>query len=144
VRTASNHRGGGEGGFIAAEWALAICVLLVPAGLLAVSFPRWSERQNMAEVAAAEASRTVAVANDTDAGMAAARTLVAEIAANHGVDPAAVSVSFTGTTTRGGTVTATVNVDLPALSVPAVGSVGSFAWSTSHTEAVDRYRGFTP
>jgi Flp pilus assembly protein TadG len=118
--------------------------LLIPAGLLVVSFPRWSERQNMASVAAAEASRAVAVASDTDAGIANARNLVAEIAANHGVDPATVSVSFTGSTTRGGTVTATVAVDLPALSVPPVGSVGSVRWSTSHSEAVDQYRGFAP
>jgi len=144
VTRARHRRGRGERGFIAAEWALAVGLLLIPAGLLVVSFPRWSERQNMASVAAAEASRTVAVATDTDAGIADARNLVAEIARNHGVDPAAVTVSFTGTTTRGGTVTATVSVDLPALSVPPVGSVGSFRWSTSHSEAVDQYRGFTP
>ncbi|MFN2607486.1 MAG: hypothetical protein ABR511_06260 [Acidimicrobiales bacterium] len=138
------RRGRGEAGFIAAEWALAVGLLLLPAGLLVVSFPRWSERQNMARVAAAEASRAVAVANDTDAGVADARSLVAEIARNHGVDPADVAVSFTGTTTRGGSVQATVSVQLPALSVPAIGSLGSVRWSTSHTEAVDQYRGFAP
>ena len=136
--------GRGEGGFVAAEWALAIGLLLLPACLLVVSFPQWSERQNMAKVAAAEASRAVAVANDTDAGEAVGRDLVAEIARNHGVDPATVSVSFAGSTTRGGTVTATVSVQLPALWVPGTDGVGSVRWTTSHSEAVDQYRGFTP
>ncbi|MDQ6724977.1 MAG: hypothetical protein M3066_02205 [Actinomycetota bacterium] len=144
MRIASRLRGRGEGGFIVAEWAMAVGFLLLPACLLVVSFPRWSERQNMAETAAAEASRVVAIANDTDSGIANARTLVVEIAANHGVDPATVSVSFTGRTTRGGVVTASVSVDLPALSVPGVGSLGSVHWSTSHSEAVDQYRGFAP
>lgn len=134
----------GQEGFIAAEWAFAIGFLLLPAALLVVSFPRWSERQNMAKVAAAEASRAVALANDTDSGIDRARALVAEIAGNHGVDPTTVTVSFAGTTTRGGTVTATVSVVLPALSVPGVGSLGTVQWSTSHSELVDQYRGFTP
>ncbi len=129
---------------MAAEWAIGIGLLFLPAALLVASFPRWSQRQNMAKVAAAEASRTVAVANDTDTGIAQAQALVGEIAANHGVDPATVSVSFTGSTTRGGSVTATVSVDLPALSVPPVGTLGSVRWSTSHSELVDQFRGFAP
>lgn len=134
----------GEGGFVAAEWMLAVGLLLIPVGVLGVSFPQWLERLSMAKVAAQEASRVVAVANDTDTGVARARTMVDEIARNHGVDPSTVTVSFTGTTTRGGKVTASVSVVLPAVTLPVIGSVGSVTWSTSHSELVDQYRGFAP
>jgi Flp pilus assembly protein TadG len=130
-----------ESGSVVVEWILGICLLLLPtAGLL--SFPAWVERQNMARLGAQEAARAVALADDTAAGTAEGSTLVDEIARNHGIDPATVSVSYAGTTSRGGSVSATVSVQLPALTLPGLGSVGSVTWSTSHTERVDQYRGF--
>lgn len=133
-----------ERGFVVAEWLLAVGLLLIPAAVLGLSFPSWLERQSMARVAAQEASRAVAVAANTDAGVERANALVEEIARNHGVDPATVTVSFAGTTTRGGTVTATVTVQMPAITLPGIGPVGSASWSTSHSELVDQYRGFAP
>ena len=133
-----------ERGFVVAEWLLALGLLLIPAGVLVLSFPSWLERQSMARVAAQEASRAVAVADNTEAGVERANALVEEIARNHGVDPATVTVSFTGETTRGGTVTATITVQMPALTIPGIGPVGSASWSTSHSELVDQYRGFAP
>jgi Flp pilus assembly protein TadG len=124
------------------EWILGICLLVLPvAGLM--SFPAWVERQNMARLGAQEAARAVALADDTDSGTAEGTRLVDEIARNHGVDPSTVSVSYAGSTSRGGSVSATVSVQMPALSLPGLGSVGSVTWSTSHTERVDQYRGFS-
>lgn len=133
-----------ERGMVVAEFAVVVGLILFPVMILVLSFPAWVERQSMARVAAQEAARAVALANDTDAGVAAAEQLVAEIAANHGADPSAMAVSFTGSATRGSSVTATIDVELPALSFPLFGSVGSVRWSTSHTERVDDYRGFRP
>ena len=133
-----------EGGSATVEALAAMAVLLLPVVVLALSFPAWVERQSMARVAAQEAARTVALADDTDAGVAAAEQLVAEIATNHGVDPSAMTVTFSGSATRGSNVTATVDVEFPPLSLPLLGGVGSVSWSSSHTERVDDYRGFRP
>ena len=134
----------GESGFVAVEWVVAVGFLLFPTVLLVLSFPAWVERQGMARVAAQEAARAVALSNDTESGAEAGRGLADEIARNHGVDPSTVGVSYQGTTRRGGSVTATVAVRLPALTIPGLGSLGSVTWSTRHTELVDRYRPFTP
>ncbi len=133
-----------EAGMVVAEFTVVVGMILFPVMILVLSFPVWVERQSMARVAAQEAARTVALADDTDAGVAAAEQLVAEIATNHGVDPSAMTVTFTGSASRGSNVTATVDVDFPPLSLPLLGGVGSVHWSTSHTERVDDYRGFRP
>jgi len=131
-----------EAGAVVIEWVLAVGLLLLPMlGLF--SFPAWVERQNMARLAAQEASRAVAVASDTDSGTARGNQLVDEIARNHGVDPATVSVSYEGQTTPGGTVSATVTVQMPALNLPGLGTVGSVAYSARHQELVDMYRSAT-
>lgn len=132
----------GESGFVVVEWVAAVGFLLFPTVLLVLSFPSWVERQGMARVAAQEAARAVVLSNNTGAGAEAGRELVDEIARNHGVDPATTAVSYEGSARRGGRVTATVAVELPALTLPGLGSLGSVTWSAHHTEFVDRYRGF--
>ena len=134
----------GESGFVAVEWAVTVGFLLFHTVLLVLSFPAWVERQGMARVAAQEAARAVALSNDTASEAAAGRGLADEIARNHGVDPTTMAVSYEGTTRRGDSVTATVAVELPALTIPGLGSLGSVTWSARHTELVDRYRPFTP
>lgn len=142
-RPAPPHRRD-ERGMVVAEFAVVVGMILFPVMILVLSFPVWVERQSMARVAAQEAARTVALADDTDAGVGAAEQLVAEIATNHGVDSSAMTVTFSGSATRGSSVTATVDVEFPPLSLPLLGGVGSVSWSTSHTERVDDYRGFRP
>ncbi len=138
------HRVTGESGFVAVEWVVAVGLLLLPTVLLVLSFPAWVERQGMARVAAQEAARAMAVSNDAESGAEAGVGLAEEIARNHGVDPTTVGLSYEGTTRRGGSVTATVAVELPALTIPGLGSLGSVTWSARHTELVDRFRPFTP
>jgi hypothetical protein len=124
---------------VVVEWLLGFGLLVVSAvGVL--SLPAWFERTNMAHIAAREAARAVVVATDPSSGEDRGRELVAEIAANHGVDPATVSVAYSGDANPGGAVTAQVTVQLPALSIPFVGGVGAKQWSTTHTELVDLYR----
>lgn len=136
--------GRGEAGFVAAEWVAAVGFLLLPMAALVLSFPTWAERQGMARVAAQEAARALALADDTAAGAHAGAVLVDEIARNHGVDPADVSLSYDGTATRGNRVRATVSVQLPALVFPGIGSLGTVRWSTHHSELVDQFRTFGP
>ena len=128
-----------ERGAVMIEWVLGFGLILVPA-LGVASLPAWLQRTNMAHVAAMQAARAVVVAADPAVGEARGRQLVQEIAANHGVDPSTVSVSFSGSTDPRGAVRAEITVQLPALAIPLLGTIGSKQWTTSHTELVDIYR----
>lgn len=127
-------------GWAAVELPLAVGLLLVPIALAVITLPAWPERQTLARAAAAEASRTLALAPSWDDGSDQARAVVAQAAANHGIDPGDMSVQLTGSLDRGASVTARVSVDMPALVLPGLGTVGRWSWSASHTERVDDFR----
>jgi len=125
-----------EQGSVPVEFAAAVCLLLIPAVLLVLSFAPWLERQMMAREIARDAARTTAIsAMIGDVNAIADRT-----ARNYGVDPADVTVRVDGDTGRGGLVTATVSVRMPAIEIPGVGGLGTVVWSVHHTEQVDLYR----
>lgn len=138
------RRGRGEGGFVAAELALGVGVLLFPIAMLVLSLPTWSERQSTARSIARETARVAAVAGSCDA--AAARQLASTMAVNLGVPSHAVSVELDcppgDHVPRGGDVTARVTVQMPAVSVPGIGGVGAWSWTAVHHEPVDQYRSF--
>jgi hypothetical protein len=90
----------------------------------------------MAREIARNAARTTAIAA-TAVDVSASADLVAR---NYGVDPADVTVSVDGDTGRGGLVTATVEVRMPAVEIPGIGGLGTVVWSVHHTEQVDLYR----
>lgn len=140
------------------ELALGFALILVPCLLLALSFGPWLERRSFVRLAAAETARAVIVA---DGGEAVVVARLAEMAANNGIDPAAVLVSLCGGTpapvagplasscgplVRGGRVTASVAVEVPVLRLPfrrAAGDwveIGGILLEATHTEAVDLYR----
>ncbi len=48
---------GSAGGFVASEFVLGVCVILVPVTLIVLVLPTWSERQAMAQQAANESAR---------------------------------------------------------------------------------------
>ena len=73
-------------------------------------------------------------------GAALAQAGVAQAASNHGLPPGALSVELGGEWCRACTVTASVTVDIPAVDVPMVGTVGSFTWTASSSARVDDYR----
>jgi len=129
-----------EHGSAAVELPVAIGLLLVPVALLVISLPAWPERQTVARSAAAEASRTMALAGSWEQGAAQARAVVARAATNSGLDPADMSVALAGSLERGASVTATVRVAMPGLALPGLGPVAGWRWTASHTARVDDYR----
>lgn len=122
------------------EWPLAVFLLLVPVAAMAMLLPRWSERQTLARDAAATAARTAVLEADPGKAMNAGEEAVAQTAANFDVERNDLSIAWSGDLSRGGSVTATVSVRMPAVVFPGLGTVDAWSWSSSHTERVDDYR----
>jgi hypothetical protein len=146
VRRARGRRnpGSGDGGFVSTELAVGIGLLVLPVACLVLTLPTWSERQTTARAIVREVGRTTAVAGRCDRG--AAETLTREMAVNLGLDARDVSVTLDcvpgARLARGGHVTASVTVQVPAVAIPGIGSAGAWSWTASHTETVDPYRSF--
>ena len=138
-------RRGSDGGFVASEFVLGVCVIVVPVTLLVLVLPTWFERQAMAQRAANESAREVVIAGSWSAGVAAAKRAVDQVAADYGVPAGEVlgpDFSTGGGLAGGQTVVSRVTVRMPALMVPLVGSVGRWSWTAVHAERVDDYRSF--
>ncbi|MDE0133056.1 MAG: hypothetical protein OXQ32_12455 [bacterium] len=133
------------------ELVLAIGLILIPMALLSLSFGPYLERMVLVRVAAAAAARELVLSDGSEEGVVA---LVAEIARNHGVQVSDVGVGFCGGVVRpvterpgpgcgppakGGELTVTVHVGVPALVTP-YGEVGELTARASHTEMVGLYR----
>jgi len=131
-------------GHAAVELGLAVGVLLLPAALAVLAFGPWSERRVFAEAAASEAVRAAVIQLDMSAG----NQVVRDMAANHGLGPDLVRLSWCGaagsgpetcTFARGSVVTAEVEVWVPLVATPW-GEVGGLWVGASHSELVDLYR----
>lgn len=122
------------------EFALGIGVLVLPVALLVLSLPAWVERQSAARLAAQEAARAAVVADSMPVGVAAGEAAAAQVAANHGIDPADFTVTFAGGVARRQELTATVTARFTTLPLPGLADAAGFTWTTSHTEYVDAYR----
>lgn len=138
----SDGRRGAAAGFVALELALGIGLLVLPLTMLVLTFPTWSEYQATATTAASEAAREAVLAGDVEQGRARGETVAREVFANHGLGRAAVDVRWGGSggLTRGATVVAEVTIRMPAVEIPGIGRVGSWDWTATHAEQVDRYR----
>jgi hypothetical protein len=130
-----------EGGFVAAELVLGIGLLLVPVTLLVLTLPSWSERKTVARSIAREVSRIVAregvcdVASANGLGEIMARNLglaVADVTVEPICNPGALL-------TPGSDLEVDVTVRMPAVRIPAIGSVGAWSWTARHREPVDEY-----
>ena len=128
-----------EAGFAALELAFALVVLTLVAILFA-GVTVWPERastaRRVARVAAQAAAEQTSWADAEAVGSAAAQ----EAAANYGLSPGDLTVSFGGSIERDGAVTATVGIRMPALAVPGVAGAGEWTWTTSSTQAAGAYR----
>lgn len=122
------------------ETPIAVVLLLVPVALLVITLPTWPERQTVARAAASQAARTAVLAASWEEAMAAGQDTVRRTAANYGLDSGDLALRWSGNLTRSGAVTARVTVHMPALAIPDLGRFGSWNWTASHTENVDRYR----
>jgi hypothetical protein len=134
-----------RGGFIASEFVLGVCVIILPVTLLVLALPTWSERQAMAQRAANESAREVVLADSWSAGMGAARAAVDQVAGNYGVsldDVRGPDLTAGGGLAGGQTVVSRVTVRMPMMVIPLVGRVGSWSWTAVHAERVDDYRSF--
>lgn len=135
-------------GHAAIELALGVAVLLLPVALVVTAFGPWSERRVLAEAAAAESARAVAVELDHDSGVA----VVGRMTAQYGLGDAEVRLAWCGAEpaglatpggacplSRGSIVSATVEVWAPLVMTPW-GPVGGLWVSASHREPIDIYR----
>jgi hypothetical protein len=134
----------GEDGYVAAELALGLGLLVFPVALLVLTLPTWSERQTTARSIAREVSRVVAVAGVCDRGRAV--DTGHDMARNLGLAPGDIDVQLDCATgdrlRRGGNVRASVTVAVPAVTFPGIGSVGAWSWTAHHNEPIDQYRSF--
>lgn len=130
----------GQHGMAAIELALFTSLILMPVLILVASLPTWWERQSLATLAAQEAARTAALSSSWNDGVERADALAAQLAANHGVDPADLSVALTGTLDPDAEITAISTVRVPTTIVPLIVEVPSFTLSARHTELVDPFR----
>lgn len=147
-----------DGGFTAVEWSLGIGLIVLPLVMVVTTLSPWFERGAMARVMATETARSVVLADDWSDGLARGEVMATQIAANHGFDASdwncgtdclsmsVVSRDPFGTSSaalgRGYEVTVTVNVPMPAISIPFIGDVLAISWPTTHTERVDDLRSF--
>ena len=122
------------------EWPLAVFLLLVPIAAMVTLLPKWSERQTVARDAATTAARVAVLEADPEGAMSAGEDAVEQTARNFGVDASDLTLSWSGDLSRGGAITATVTIRMPAMAFPGLGSVEAWSWSSSHTERVDDYR----
>jgi hypothetical protein len=135
-------------GHAALELALGIGLLMLPAVLAVLAFGPWSERKVLAEAAAAEGARVLAV----DLDHRDAEELVLSMASGHGLVPDQVRLGWCGATPvsaggptgrcpleRGTLVTLEVQVWVPLFQSPW-GPVGGLWVSGDHSEPIDLYR----
>lgn len=143
-----SDRGRAEHGFAAAEWVVALGLIILPMIMIVGSVAPWLARQTMAEVMTQEAARTVALADDWTSGVEVAEQTIETIAQNYGLETADWEIESIRTEpagsllVRGVDVIVEVRVRVPALTVPGIGSVAEVWWPTRHVEHVDDFRSF--
>jgi hypothetical protein len=111
----------------------------LPIVLLVGSLPQWSERQHAAIVAAREAAQAAGQQWPAD-GQIDAERVAREVIATYGIEQRDVKVVVSPAPGRGGLVTATVTVRMPALAVPLLARVGAWTWTARESVRIDDYR----
>jgi Flp pilus assembly protein TadG len=132
---------GDDGGAIPVEFAAALGLLVLPVLVFVMTIAPVVERRTVAGRAAAEAARAFAVADDAATGLAAARSIVDQIDANHPFD---LRLTLSGDLERGATVTAEVQVAMPVVIFPGVAAIDVADYRAVHREEVDLYRSLPP
>lgn len=130
-----------QDGFVAAELALGVGLLLFPVAMLVLTLPTWSERQAVGRAIAREVARTATISGSCDGPRA--ELTAATMSRNLGLERSDVAVDLDcvpGRLPRGGDVTANVTVRLPAVAIPALIELGDWVWTARHTQPVDPYR----
>lgn len=130
--------------YAAVEMVLVLGIILLPTIAGIAQLPRWVDAKSTADLAAQEAAREMVLAESWVEGAVAGEAVAVAVVTNRGLDVGALGgVSFTGALERGGTVTATVTLQVPPIILPGVGPVGgTITLTRSATERVDDYRQF--
>ena len=137
-----------EDGFAAAEWVVALGLIMLPMAMIVGSIAPWLARQTMGREITQEMARSLVLADDWDSGMTGANRLAHAIAENYGLnaedwqlvsirtEPVGIGLA------RGVDVVVEVRVRVPVLNIPGIGSVAEVWWHTRHVEHVDDLRSF--
>ncbi len=141
---------GDRGAYAAVEMALVLAIVVLPTVMVVVQIPTWIEGTSVANLAAQEAAREMALADNYGEGAIDGRRIAEQIVRNHGFsgdDLIAVAFSLDpsrppATLTRGRSVVASVTVAVEGVFVPGAGTIGSFNVTRSATERIDDYRSF--
>ena len=136
LRTATHD----ESGFAPLTMMLALAVVITPVLLLVLTIPTWLERGVDARDAAANAARTLATADNWQAGTLAANQTVSQLITGDGLDPNLVTTSYGGDLNPGSIVTARVTVTIPAGVIPGIGHYGTVHYTATSTQHVDTYK----
>ncbi|HEX4493679.1 MAG TPA: hypothetical protein VH914_20920 [Acidimicrobiia bacterium] len=126
-------------GFVAIEFLLAIALLLLPVVLLVASLPQWSERQHAATVAADEAARVAIAAWPAD-GTTPATEAADTVASTYGVPASDLDVTISPPPPRGGLLTVTVTIRMPAIAAPLLAHAAAWSWTAHESRRIDDYR----
>jgi Flp pilus assembly protein TadG len=126
-------------GFVAIEFLLAIALLFLPMVLLVASLPQWSERQHAATVAADEAARVAIAAWPADGGERATEA-ADTVALTSGVPASDLDIAVSPPPPRGGLLTVTVTIRMPAVAVPLLAHAASWSWTARESRRIDDYR----
>ncbi len=135
-------------GFAAAEWVVALGLIMLPMVMVVGSVAPWVARQTMAREISQESARRLVLAADLESGRIAAERLAADVVANYGLGDDDFEFVSMGTEPAGATlargtdVVVEVRVRIPALTIPGLGSVVEVWWNTKHVEHVDDFRSF--
>ena len=122
---------------------MALGFVVAPLAIAVLSIGPWFERAGVASLAAQEGARAAVLADTWPAAVVAARDTAMTIGdARCGLGCLHVEVASTtpGSLTRASKITVTAETTMPGVSIPMLGSVGSFDYAVGHTEAVETYR----
>ncbi len=126
---------------MATELALGVAVLLLPVVFVVLTIPSWSERQTTGRAIAREVGR--AVARDGSCNMGLADGLAEMMAANLALARTDMRVELDcapgDALAPGSDLAVSVTVRMPAVHLPALGSVGEWSWTARDRQPVDLY-----
>ena len=149
---------------ISIELMATLIILFLPVVLMTGTGVMWFQRYTAAQDLAADVARVIVTAPEVvpgpnrpasgeydlplDQRLARVNAELPDLVADYGLNPAdvAVTYNFADLPTeyrRGGTLTVTVTVTAPGVTIPFVGSFASRDIAADHTERIDQHRSIT-
>lgn len=132
----------GQPGAGAVELVLATAFLIIPVSLLLMSLPILAEYRSVGDASAREAVRACAVAPDPWSGQENSEQIARRIIMERGLTPvgAAIEIDCAEAWKPGGTVTASVSLEVPAIRIVGIGDIGKVTVTRTYVERVEPHR----